>query len=517
MSRPRICSAPPRFTTGDGDPDLPRLRPDELLAGRFSIVRFIARGGMGAVYEAEDLSLRTRVALKIIRSALLADTSALERFRREVLLARRVAHRQRLPRLRILRRPDRRGRRGPFPHHGAAGGARRSPSACQQRGRMTTAEALPLVVQMCDGLDAAHAEGVVHRDFKSSNVLLVQRRDPTANGRAPPPAWSSPTSASPGRSRPEPEWSPGSPAAAGMIGTPEYMAPEQVTGGTVTPATDIYALGRGHVRDADRRAALHRRHAPGCRGETSPRDSPGAAHRASWPRSALERPHRPLPGPRAGAPFPECRRGPCRSHRPATAPGTAGGPAGRAARWWSPPPWSWARSTSAARGGSAGPATWRFPKLVELVELNKYSEAMALAQQMQQVLPDDPKLRKLLPEFSRLYNVETSPPGATVEVKPYGSPDAAWQPAGITPVHGFRLPLGFQVWRIRLPGHETVMLGYPSPYAPPEATLKLALDRVGTIPPEMVRVPGRSVGLPIPGIDHLPRSCSATTRSIAPR
>src|SRR5512132_2664027 len=72
-------------TTGDGDPDLPRLRPEELLAGRFSIVRFIARGGMGAVYEAEDLSLRTRVALKIIRSALLADSSALERFRREVL------------------------------------------------------------------------------------------------------------------------------------------------------------------------------------------------------------------------------------------------------------------------------------------------------------------------------------------------------------------------------------------------------------------------------------------------
>ena len=80
-------------TTGlEADPDLPRLRPEELLAGRFSVVRFIARGGMGAVYEAEDLSLRTRVALKIIRSALLADASSLERFRREVLLARRVAH-----------------------------------------------------------------------------------------------------------------------------------------------------------------------------------------------------------------------------------------------------------------------------------------------------------------------------------------------------------------------------------------------------------------------------------------
>ena len=87
-----LLDSPSLHTQGDGDPELPRLRPEELLAGRFSIVRFIARGGMGAVYEAEDLSLRTRVALKIIRSALLADSSALERFRREVLLARRVGH-----------------------------------------------------------------------------------------------------------------------------------------------------------------------------------------------------------------------------------------------------------------------------------------------------------------------------------------------------------------------------------------------------------------------------------------
>jgi hypothetical protein len=57
-----LLRAPSLGTEGGGDPDLPRLRPDELLAGRFSIIRFIARGGMGAVYEAEDLSLRTRVA-----------------------------------------------------------------------------------------------------------------------------------------------------------------------------------------------------------------------------------------------------------------------------------------------------------------------------------------------------------------------------------------------------------------------------------------------------------------------
>jgi hypothetical protein len=64
----------------------------EVVAGRFSIARFIARGGMGAVYEAEDTTLRTRVALKTILPEFAADPNAMERFRREVLLARRITH-----------------------------------------------------------------------------------------------------------------------------------------------------------------------------------------------------------------------------------------------------------------------------------------------------------------------------------------------------------------------------------------------------------------------------------------
>src|SRR5262245_988158 len=70
--------------------DLPGLELGERLAGRFEVLRFLARGGMGAVYEAEDVTLRTRVALKLIRGNIASDTSAMERFRREVLLARRV-------------------------------------------------------------------------------------------------------------------------------------------------------------------------------------------------------------------------------------------------------------------------------------------------------------------------------------------------------------------------------------------------------------------------------------------
>jgi serine/threonine protein kinase len=72
--------------------DLPLLAPGEHLAGRFTILRFVARGGMGAVYEATDVILRSRVALKVLEGRITAEPSAMERFRREVLLARRVSH-----------------------------------------------------------------------------------------------------------------------------------------------------------------------------------------------------------------------------------------------------------------------------------------------------------------------------------------------------------------------------------------------------------------------------------------
>jgi serine/threonine protein kinase len=73
-------------------PDPNTLELGAVVAGRFAITRFIARGGMGAVYEAEDTTLRTRVALKTILPEFAADPNAMERFRREVLLARRITH-----------------------------------------------------------------------------------------------------------------------------------------------------------------------------------------------------------------------------------------------------------------------------------------------------------------------------------------------------------------------------------------------------------------------------------------
>jgi tRNA A-37 threonylcarbamoyl transferase component Bud32 len=199
------------------------------VAGRYRIDRFVARGGMGEVYEAHDLVLNDRVALKTIRAGA-GSERAVERFRREVQLARRVTHpsvcrifdvgvhegvsflsMEFLPGQTLTERLDRLGRLGGD-------------------------EAKALARQIAFGLQAAHELGIVHRDLKCQNVMLV-----------PAPRGERVVITDFGLARlavaAEEEASPDASTGAGLVGSPAYMAPEQVAGGAITPATDVYALG----------------------------------------------------------------------------------------------------------------------------------------------------------------------------------------------------------------------------------------------------------------------------------
>ncbi len=351
-----LLSSPSPGSTGEADPDLPRLRPQELLAGRFSIVRFIARGGMGAVYEAEDLSLRTRVALKIIRSALLANSSALERFRREVLLARRVGH----PNVcHVYEFYDARTADGVAVHFLTMelleGGT--LAHHLRDRGRMSTAEALPLVLQMCDGLSAAHAEGVVHRDFKSSNVLLVQRRGGSAESGSTRAVITDF-----GIARPIETGGEGDSGLTGGAGNDRHAGVHGAGAGHRRrhhPEHRRLRAGGGDVRDGDGRAALHRGNAAGRRREAYPGGGAGTAHRAPRPGPALERDHRPLSRPRTGSALRQRGRGACRPPRAGQASGAARGARrgrGAGARRGRAPRLA---LSFAGRRGCAGRATWR--------------------------------------------------------------------------------------------------------------------------------------------------------------
>ena len=239
------ASAPDSYTdTSLGTGSMARnqsFRSDELVAGRYKIVRFIGRGGMGQVYEADDLELRERVALKTVRPEAALDRSAIEHFMREIQLARKVTHPN------VCRIFD-------LGHHQAASATGRATPESEttfltmellsgetltdklkRAGRMSVSEVLPLVVQMASGLAAAHAAGIIHRGFKSGDVILVPPKDNQSETRAVVTDFGLARSASASESM--------TASTGGIAGTPAYMAPEQIEGGEITPATDIYSLG----------------------------------------------------------------------------------------------------------------------------------------------------------------------------------------------------------------------------------------------------------------------------------
>ena len=206
------------------------FRPGDLVARRYQVIRFIARGGAGEVYEVEDLELHAKVALKTLRPEAADDEAVLARFRREINLARRITHPNVCRVYDLGMDPSPRGWVTFLTMELLAGETLRH--RIQRAGRMTAAEALPVVEQMAAALAAAHAHGVVHRDFKSDNVMLV----PSAEGagvRAVVTDFGLARSAE----------TSGLTTTGALKGTPAYMAPEQVSGGAIGPWTDVYALG----------------------------------------------------------------------------------------------------------------------------------------------------------------------------------------------------------------------------------------------------------------------------------
>jgi serine/threonine protein kinase len=237
--------------TGDGRPrwnedhgSIEIFQAGDTLAGRFQIIRFIARGGMGEVYEAEDLELGGRVAIKTIRREALQHPKALDKFKREVNLAKRVTHPNICRVFDLFRHRDASPDAGKEEQgkdvllvtmellHGETLAQR-----LKQRGRMTVDEARPIALQMAKALGAAHAAGVLHRDFKPGNVLLV-----SSNSQDTVRAVVSDFGIAVG-SDGETESGGSQTGRYYLTGTPAYMSPEQLEGGPLTPACDIYSLG----------------------------------------------------------------------------------------------------------------------------------------------------------------------------------------------------------------------------------------------------------------------------------
>jgi serine/threonine protein kinase len=210
---------------------LPRFHEGDILARRFEIKRFINAGGMGEVYEAWDRELNQEVAVKTILPHIAIHAGVIERFKQEVRHTREISH-PNICRVHELFQHD---EPGEGPTWFLSMELLQGPTLLEKirlDGRLAPELGVLVASQLLSGMEAAHAQGVTHRDFKSGNVILVD----TENGhtRAVITDFGLSIRVRPGEAAVD--------AVSGM-GTPGYMAPEQQKQGQVGPLADQYALG----------------------------------------------------------------------------------------------------------------------------------------------------------------------------------------------------------------------------------------------------------------------------------
>ncbi len=229
---PTVLNAPPSHADTQAETEIANVVtqiPSEGVAGlpmgsvlgeRYEILELLGEGGMGRVYKARDIELDKVVALKTMRPELEANKIVFERFKQELLLARKVTHKN------VIRIYD----------LGLLGGTRfftmeyiegeSLRDVIRSRGKIPYKEALPIAKQILAALGEAHSQGVIHRDLKPGNILIDADGDPHIMDFGI--ARSTDSKAT---------------KTGAVLGTPDYMSPEQVRGERVGAQSDLYAFG----------------------------------------------------------------------------------------------------------------------------------------------------------------------------------------------------------------------------------------------------------------------------------
>src|SRR3954468_9521344 len=415
--------------------------------GHYRITARLGEGGMGVVYEAEDLRLHRRVALKFLLPGQLDDHVARERFEREARAASVLSH----PHICVLYDVAEHDGQPFLVMERLRGSSLRERL---ETGPLPVAQLLDIAIQVTDALDAAHTAGIVHRDIKPANIFITERGDAKvldfgiarlrAQDSVPPSQLLTVETLT---------------TAGTALGTVEDMSPEQVLGRPVDPRSDLFSLGvvlhqmatgtmpfAGGSTGAVFDEILHKMPTPAVR--LNPRvpvelerildrclekEPDKRWQSAAALRDALIR----------------CRE----AARPASVRALV-------------QPWVSSRSVRIAAGlvvtlliGGAVTyarhrATTRWvhddalPRIRALIDAGpaSYLDAYRLAEQAERSMPGDPRLQELLRKVSAKPTISTEPSGATVWVKPYLERDAPWQRLGETPVRDVRLPITLLRW-----------------------------------------------------------------------
>ncbi len=405
----------------------PTSRPiGSVLAERYRIVELLGRGGMGEVYRALDLKLDEDVALKFINPNIASEPGAIERFRNELKLARKITHRT-VCRMFDLNESE--GRLFISMEYVAGEDVR---SRIQSEGRLTADEAVGIGLQVCEGLCEAHRLGIIHRDLKPANIFLDR------SGQVKIMDFGLALAVGAGHLT----------QSGLMVGTPIYMSPEQLACRPLDARSDIYSLGIVLYEMLVGR--------PPFKGSSAL--TIAIKHQSEAPRD----PHKVDPG------IPEelsriiltcLEKDPDKRFQSIAdvkkaLEGVTGSWASVKARMATP---SAAQAVLvlilaalAVAAGRLHIRAWSrawierasLPLAFRLARGGEYFRSWIVGREIEAMNPHNRRLGSLWSSISRWADLETSPSGALVSVGYQGCSAEAWQTIGSTPIRHFRFPRG---------------------------------------------------------------------------
>ena len=450
----------------------------QVIGDRYLVTDRIGAGGMGIVYRAVDEQLHRPIALKFLAPDVSQDINRLAQFRNEARVLAALNH----PHIVTIYEV---GQVGPTPFIAMELIEGETLRARLRAGPLSPDEALDIVTQASRAVAAAHEKGIVHRDLKPENVMI--RRDGYVKvldfGLAV---------LRHGISAEQSRLTAGSfeTVLATSAGTPAYMSPEQIDGRPLDARSDIFSLGvvlcealtgtnpfarPGVIETA---SAISRTPAPAAEVTRELRPDLGAVIVRALQKDPSERYQTAsdlvidlrssvtaaLPTPRA--------RNLSRWHLAAAVLVIAAVGAWGAAAYRRTERLHWVREQA-------------IPEIVRLTEADQSAAAFRVIQTAEEYLPADPDLAKAIAGATRTVSIQSSPPGAVVEVEDYLFPKEGWLRLGTTPIEKSRIPGGYLRWKVSKPGVGELITAPAT-----RDSMRFDLETAGKAPSGMVPVSG---------------------------